>query len=478
MDGSYRPLAIASIIWRSGAETIVGQLRSWSEAWAGHMVFGGIPEHGVLDCHVKIKHGPAKRGAHSPFVKQDRHRFFDTVRLPSLQKILVAMGAPLGRLVDAFYHACGRRFWAGKAVSPWTHSAKKGLLQGCPLSPVLTACVMHCWAARVPAGQLEVDTPTYCDDRLLWRTNPDKSCLVTAKLRSDQFDAARGFSCRPRKRAIAAASASLAVEAGVDGSSTLHILGAAYDMLNQSGVALPDLDIWRLRYLIRATSFVSRDWRMRKNLLKTLAVSVFSWAGGTASLSDLQLDLLLSEVKAALTRALPAATVPVDIFELVGWDVEPGFATSWAHLSAAVSYRAKRPRWHDDAPLDLALASWTVVLPRALSAVRSLGWFISPDRGALCRHDGAGQLRTFRMVFDNPMILKEWLLERWRADALLRCGRVERGLHRSADGPHLLAQGLELPRPPPGGPLFQGHRQAIAQAGADKNFGWRLRLRD
>ena len=111
----------------------------------------------------------------------------------------------------------------------------QGLLQGCPLSPMLAAVFMHIWAHVVaPSGAAVI---SFVDDRTFWSSSPQfDEILSRAKELSDRFDRACGFTCRPSKCCIAAPhdrdAMGLADSCGYSLQHVLPVLGVAHDLNN------------------------------------------------------------------------------------------------------------------------------------------------------------------------------------------------------------------------------------------------------
>ena len=75
------------------------------------------------------------------------------------------------------------------------HDIQRGVAQGCPLSPVLTAAVMTIWSAMVEAGPSSgVESMSIVDDRAMWCATLRRA-FRDAKVRSNQFDAAYDLHC-------------------------------------------------------------------------------------------------------------------------------------------------------------------------------------------------------------------------------------------------------------------------------------------
>ena len=55
-SGGFRPLSIASVIWRIGAGVIDKKLGSWSCDWAMGELAGGLTQRSAALCHARLQH--------------------------------------------------------------------------------------------------------------------------------------------------------------------------------------------------------------------------------------------------------------------------------------------------------------------------------------------------------------------------------------------------------------------------------------
>ena len=94
---------------------------------------------------------------------------FDTVQLDQADPCAEYLGAP-PRLVPlrAFYANSMRLFTCrGVCSDSWIH-ATRGVLRGCPLSPMLAALVMTIWSRFVCVCVNNIDAAICIDDRTFW----------------------------------------------------------------------------------------------------------------------------------------------------------------------------------------------------------------------------------------------------------------------------------------------------------------------
>lgn len=474
----FRPLAIASVAWRAGARVLVAKVTDWAHTWSNHQVHGGIPEHGVLDCHVRIVHSVASHAEDGVYVQQDLHRFFDSIPIDTITAVLRRLQAPnmLIDLVRAFYLSCKRIFvMSGFHTETWS-AAERGLLQGCPLSPLLSSALMFCWAQYVTASGEPVEISVYADDRLFWCWNRDRpGALVEAKRRSDAFDNAAGLTCRASKCHVVAKSPELRAHFQTDAfgyncSSCLSVLGVAYDLVGRELPKLAKPKTGRLKHVIGAIANASFKWPERRRLMKSLVLPALRWASGIASLDDAALSTLAEDARVAFSHKLAKDMPRCLLFEFLGWDAEPMFATARAHLHAASRLASTSRQWHDLAPLDFATARWPALLPQTVATLSQLHWSFSADGTVISRTDVDGCRRSFIVGIDNTAILDDWLREVFRKRALATCNRIKKSMHRSDAHNVGLATGLDLPRPEPGVALFKGHRALFEHSSGDREI--------
>ncbi|CAE7272427.1 Pol [Symbiodinium microadriaticum] len=161
-----RPICLANILWRCGARVLAHRLRPWLTSFIDERSFGGAPGRSVIDAHLKVLQ--AVHDGVSEFIFEDLSAFFDSLTMPVLRPILQHLRAPqqLVNILQAFYVAPMRLFRYKGVVRPTWHQATAGIMQGCPLSPMLALCVGHIWAQFSASAKIE--TLCFVDDRLLW----------------------------------------------------------------------------------------------------------------------------------------------------------------------------------------------------------------------------------------------------------------------------------------------------------------------
>ncbi|CAE7228019.1 Ptchd3 [Symbiodinium sp. CCMP2592] len=466
-DGRTRPVGLLSILWRAGARCLVKQLRGWVGTWTTAQAMGGVAGVGVADSHLRLM-GAHRRGCRA-FVKQDLSHFFDSLTLDVLLPLLEHYKAPaaLCRLVAAMYRDSRRLFKVEQFTTESFTTANRGVVQGCPLSPVLSLLVGQAWASYSVLHTQEIQSLVYIDDRLLWPVSWSQRATEAMRQvlqRSDFFDAALCLQCKPEKCALAHHDQALDLvplmqERGYPCCHTLEFLGIQFDLTTAQCVPLKlnlDKVKWRLRYLKR----VGVNLTLQKLLLSSLVSAALFWAGGVAKPSDEDLKSVTNELYFFLQGSFLREAPKVLIHELMGWRSEPQFACDIAAFQAVTRHLSRTPEWRDQVPLTEAFDNWQDVLPLAAQAVVRCGWQVVRHGRALQRVDDQGRVRTFEFGWDNLEILEEWLRVEYRRKFMARCGRVQQSYHR----PGNFAGGLDLPAPGNLDYSFLGHKKVFEGA--------------
>ena len=147
-------------------------------------MLGGVAHRGLKDSYLRLLESLS-----SPrfYLQEDLTKFFDSVRLPDLVAVLRHLGCPacVWQLVQSYYQEHRRVFSKDGVLGDQWHSVRRGLAQGCPLSPVLAAAVMAMWSSMVESGpSLALSSMSFVDDRLLWSNTVEE--LRRAKALSDR----------------------------------------------------------------------------------------------------------------------------------------------------------------------------------------------------------------------------------------------------------------------------------------------------
>ena len=359
--GGARPLSLTSVLWRLGARRIVLSLRSWIAAWADHTILKGLPERGVLDAHARLTHAI---DCSQILVSQDLAKFFDSVQIPQACTVMNHLRAPteVTRLIQVFYDQCQRVFSDRGVLGAGWHTVGRGILQGCPMSPLIAASIMHIWACNVCRDG--VDGLVYLDDRTFWangdgasqgdplpasssseqhlrvtassgRGSPGRQAdadaeggltrqqaLRAGKARSDAFDRAFGFQCRQSKCSVAAAEGNgeawlVAQDFGYQASTTFAVLGVVHDVSQPTQAQLAKFDVRKVRLRLLFIRRVAANFVQRRGHIRALVIPALTWACGFAQLQKEELDTLRQDVLAAFGGRLPHDVAPCLLLEVI-----------------------------------------------------------------------------------------------------------------------------------------------------------------
>ena len=413
-----------------GARLLVGQLAEWIDSWASHRVLGGVHSRGVRDSFLRILDS---FDTDQLYVQEDLTKFFDGIRHADLQASLAQLGAPraLCALLRDFQRGHSRVFTHNGGYGSSWHHVRCGVPQGCPLSPMLAGVVMALWSQHVEAGGGgAVQTASFVDDRLVWASAP--SVLAGAMSRSSGFDSAYGFTCDVAKcrfvgRAPSPEARTLAASLGYEEAT----LGLVIPLDRAEAPTLRGFDLEKARRRIRLIAVAVQGLPAKRRFLSMLVLPMVTWAGGYGTIPARDLKALIAEFRWLLHKDLAADSPPVLTYEVMGWELHPGFAKDLAALRCAVGLQCRVPVWVDEASVRLAGKRWP--------ARRT--WAGGATCGATLSTGGTPTARCAEVV-------TSWLRDVYRRRGLQRCGRVTRALHRDEEPD--LAQGLVLPGPPLG----------------------------
>ena len=294
----FRPLSILTLPWRLGAKHLTASLTPWVLQWLDGRILGGVCGRSVEHAHLRI--WAAAQDSNTLFVAEDLSKFFDSIVVQHLQVVLDKLAAPkeLQTLVGNFYTQ-GRRIFSAQGVigDDW-HVVDRGLVQGCPLSPLLAAAMMWSWSSTVSSPSVEC--LCYVDDRTFWSTSPAE--LQRAHARSQAVDRVFGFACSAQKCHIGwsqnvAGGQALQEMLGYQGGPFLDILGLHFvfdgsppELLKSSWNKL----LVRLMYI----RMVPGSLRQKVLHVKSLILPFFCWSGGFFKLPRAQ----TTEVQSAFGR--------------------------------------------------------------------------------------------------------------------------------------------------------------------------------
>ena len=145
-DGGMRPLAIASVLYRVCMTATVKALRTWSRSWLPSELYGGVEGRGAHGVHSALFHALREYQNSRLLVgyKADIKRCFDSIDYETVFYVFSKLGAPprLTSLLRQFYAVQTRWFGYKGTVFNGPIKAERGLLQGCPASPLLLNALM------------------------------------------------------------------------------------------------------------------------------------------------------------------------------------------------------------------------------------------------------------------------------------------------------------------------------------------------
>ena len=168
----------------------------------------------------------------------------------------------------------------------------------------------------------------------------------------------------------------------------------------------------------------------KKRLIKSLIMPALTWATGVARRPEQEIKAFRSGIMSVLRTSVTREAPWVVLCATHGWDWDPQFALDWASPRTACRCYCWPPAWLVHVPLQEGILPWTVFVPQASDAVRRCGWGITPDESAVQRRDDDRNIRSFRIGYDNPAILKMWLIEHFKLVGVHSCPRVRTSFHR------------------------------------------------
>ena len=159
-----RPIALCSILWRSGARCIAAALRPWCEKWCGHGALGAAPGRSTACAHARLL--LARDQGCSSFVQQDLSAFFDSLDVRAICALLRRFGAPtqVCTLLQAFYASPCASF----ELATGSPAVGALLREACSKAVLLVRSFPFLWVPLGPFSPLGLATPraTYASDRV------------------------------------------------------------------------------------------------------------------------------------------------------------------------------------------------------------------------------------------------------------------------------------------------------------------------
>ena len=118
-SGGFRPLAIASVMWRLCMSAVLKKLRGWIDSWALPQLCGGLPGKSIMNVHEWLAEDISlakQRRQDLVGCKADIRKCFDSVCPRAALCVWKWLGAPteLCQLLENFYDNQQRWFaWQG-----------------------------------------------------------------------------------------------------------------------------------------------------------------------------------------------------------------------------------------------------------------------------------------------------------------------------------------------------------------------------
>ena len=458
-----RPITLLCALWRAGARLIKEQLLTWTDSWQQFYDSGGLPSTSVHGALMQIKRAFSKGASH--FAQLDVSAYFDSVHFGALKRVLQHLRFPpvILNLLQDSYSGAQRIFCLSSAHCKDWHEVTLGIPQGCPLSPLLAACLGHIWGTWVRSSSC-VETLSYVDDRTIWiLEHQPLNALASAIASSAQFDAAFNFrlsleKCSIVSRRQGADTEALAKRFDFKTASSLEILGVRASF--EGEWRLLRFHVQKALLRVKLLKWATQSQRIHQQVVSALITPCFAWAAGFARPDISDLADLRNGVYQLFDRQVKANSARVLAFEAIGWMLEPTFACDFSALRVLWKVCTAFPRWMETLPLTEARFSWKEAVPEATFVLQRYGWSLCEDGQVLTRLDRQGRMRALHLGYDGLDVAFRWMRQHYRQTFALSAGRVARSLHR--DDPDL-ATGLCLPQPS-GHEVyhFDGHRQSRA----------------
>ena len=347
-DGGTRPIAIAVCAYRACATATAVALRPWVASFVPDALHGGVPGRSAASLHDQFFDHLAAAHGHDNLLcgaKVDIRQCFDRMDFEVTFRVCSRLGAPPGlvSVLRRFYAFQCRWFTNAGVVHPVPVQPERGLLQGCPFSPLLLNCTMTLWCLQLRAMAPSVHLGVYLDDRTLWSVgdrSPD--ALVAATEAAADVDRAAGmephtlacFALHPElRRKLHAHTARLGPM-----TNRPTLLGVTYTFGGRT-VCAPAAEITaKVKHRCRKIAKAATSLRLRRRLLESLVMSFFRWTGPWHRYEQAAMDKWVSQFEFALCgRQPPPGRSALLLWLALG---KPGL-----HPAFALHYEALRHEW-------------------------------------------------------------------------------------------------------------------------------------
>ena len=315
-------------------------------------------------------------------------------------------------LLDNFYAQALRVLsYAGSVGSSFLRP-QRSLLQGCPMSPLLSATFMLVWSTQVQTSRAKA--VSYVDDRTMWSSirgslEDAERELLHAYQQSTRFDRCCDLSCRAAKCQLAGPSR--CVLQVIDKVCNYKVSpqrkcpGLLHDVDTGEASFLNDvLEEDRIRS--RKVAALPCSQAKHASLFRATVLPTFMWAAGVATYPADLLSKVRHELAAVLRKGRGVDTPRMVALELLGWECDPCFMASWRSLMAGFRYHCRQPCWKDTARLDFTLKKWPVLFQeQRKSCSGSVSGPLSMEGRSTMWID-AGLIRTFQVGFDSWQVVR------------------------------------------------------------------------
>ena len=348
-EGGFRPLAITSTVWRILARAVNSKLRSWMLVWADEALLGAVPTRGTAALHAAMSESLAEaRARKTTFAgfKADIRKCFDTVQIGQALQTAAWLGLPpqLCALLEHFYRhqvrfIAWQGYYAASPIRPTT-----GLLQGCPMSPMLLNTVMQAWLLHVKR-RADVNIAIFLDDRTCWSTGRRAVAgLTEASKACHEADAVFGLQAHPEKLASftngLAAKRQLTAQAELMGPvlDQFKLLGIHY-MLGSGRKFDCEALTAKVKRRTERIAMAVLNLATRRRLLQELVISLIVWSGPWQQYGKPDLAKWARFVE----QALFGGSRPGGRSPMLAWFV---LGRPRLHPEFAVDREALRYEWH------------------------------------------------------------------------------------------------------------------------------------
>lgn len=290
-EGGRRPISVASAVWRVVAGAVAKKLRAWTQEWIAPGQCGAVPGRHAGNVHDQLHsslRSAALDGKPLVGVKADLAKAFDSICTQQALAVAVHFGFPrsLAQVIKSFYDGQRRYLtYEGEFARTGGTRATRGLLQGCPLSPLLLNLVTALWCRAVARVHNGVITTVYLDDRTLWSTAPSAvEDLVASTAAGRRVDAHFGLSLHPDKtHAFGTTPGARQQLKHVEGRlgtvvDRFRLLGVHYYFGKPCGGQHADLTA-KIRTRCNRIGMAARLPSERRRLLRELVMTMMEWAG-------------------------------------------------------------------------------------------------------------------------------------------------------------------------------------------------------